>query len=336
MGCDQSEGCPQGCDVSFGVILVGLGQIGMGYDKALDPARFVTTHARAFSRHPEFHLVAGVDTNPVLRREFEARYECRSYPSIGSALESHSADVAVIALPTEFHGPALDQILAHCTPLVVLCEKPLAYDAAGAENMVRSCEERGVSLYVNYMRRSDPGVIEVKRRLDAELIATPVKGRVWYTKGWLHNASHFFNLLEYWLGPMNAVKVLKTRPAADENFVDLDAWISFERGEITFLAAWEKAFSHSEIELFSPSGRLRLGSDTRHINWQAPQADERFAGYNVLAGEVEEIPTMRERYQFQVANQLALALNKQPAHLCTGADALKTLTNMRKVLELTS
>jgi predicted dehydrogenase len=322
--------------VSFGVILAGLGQIGMGYDKALDPARFVTTHARAFSQHPEFHLLAGVDANPDLRREFEAGYKCGSYPGIDSALESRAADVVVIALPTHFHGHALEQILAHSRPLAVLCEKPLAHDVAGAEGMVRSCEERGISLYVNYMRRSDPGVVEVRRRLDAGLIATPVKGRVWYTKGWLHNGSHFFNLLEYWLGPMKAFKVLQTRQEEDENLADLDVWVAFERGEITFLAAWEEAFSHFEIELFSRNGRLRYGSDTRHINWQATQANERFAGYIALAGEVEEIPTMRERYQFQVADQLALSLKGLPAHLCTGADALKTLTNMRKVLESTS
>lgn len=322
--------------MSFGVILAGLGQIGMGYDKALDPARFVTTHARAFSEHPDFHLVAGVDANPDLRREFEAGYGCASYPSIESACGSHAADVAIIALPTRLHGLALEQILAHSRPRAVLCEKPLAHDFADASRMVRSCEERGVSLYVNYMRRSDPGVVEVKRRLDAGLIATPVKGRVWYTKGWLHNASHFFNVLEYWLGPVKEFKVLQTRRASDENLADLDAWVAFERGEITFLAAWEEAFSHFEIELFSPNGRLRYGSDTRHINWQSTQADERFAGYTALAGAVEEIPTTRERYQFQVADQLALSLKGEPAQLCTGADALKTLTNMRKVLESTS
>jgi len=322
--------------VSFGVILAGLGQIGMGYDKALDPARFVTTHARAFSQHPEFHLVAGVDANPDLRREFEAGYGCDSYPSIERALQSHAPDVAVIALPTRLHGLALEQILAHSRPVAVLCEKPLAHDAASAESMVRTCDEHCVSLYVNYMRRSDPGVVEVKRRLDAGQIATPVKGRVWYTKGWLHNASHFFNLLEYWLGPVKAFKVLQTRQDADENLADLDAWISFERGDITFLAAWEEAFSHFEIELFSPNGRLRYGSDTRHINWQSTQADERFAGYTVLAGEAEEIPTTRERYQFQVADQVALSLKGELAQLCTGADALKTLTNMRKVRESTS
>jgi predicted dehydrogenase len=321
--------------VSIGVVLVGLGQIGMGYDKVLDPARFVTTHARAFSQHSEFHLEAGVDCNPHLREEFEATYGCASYPDIEGACAAHSADVAAVALPTQLHADALGRILRFAQPRAILCEKPLAYAADDAKHMVRSCAENGVSLYVNYMRRSDPGVIEVKRRIDTGLIETPVKGRVWYTKGWLHNGSHFFNLLEYWLGPMMEFKVLKKQHAEDENLVDIDVWVAFERGEMTFLAAWEEAFSYSEIELFSPSGRLRYGSDTHHIDWQAKIPNERFKGYTSLSGDVEEILMTRERYQLQVADQLAFSLKGHTAQLCTGANALKTLINMRKVLEST-
>jgi len=319
--------------LSFGVILAGLGKIGMGYDKALDPDRFVTTHARAFSRHPDFHLAAGVDSDPVLRAEFEATYGCPAYEDIDRACASRTAEVAVVALPTKFHATALEHLLRRSAPRAVLCEKPLTDDVATAEAMVRSCAAKGVDLYVNYMRRCDPGVIEVRRRLDAGLVATPVKGCVWYTKGWLHNAGHFFNLMEYWLGPMREFKVLGARPAADDDLVDIDVWVAFERGEIVFLAGWEEAFSHFEVELFSPGGRLRYGRDTRHIEWQGRKADERFAGYTVLGGEVEEIATARERYQFQVADQLSRSLTGEAAQLCTGAEALTTLTSMRKVLE---
>jgi len=321
--------------VSIGIVLAGLGQIGMGYDRALDPARFVTTHARAFSQHPEFHLEAGVDLNPDLRREFEATYGCASYPDIESACAVHAADVAVVALPTEFHAEALERILRCAQPRAILCEKPLAYAVEDAKHMVGSCAKNGVNLYVNYMRRSDPSVIEVKRRINVGLIQTPVKGRVWYTKGWLHNGSHFFNLLEYWLGPLMEFKVLKKQHVEDESFADLDVWVAFERGEITFLAASAEAFSHSEIELISPSGRLRYGSETDHVNWQVLEPDERFKNYTSLSREVEKISMTRERYQLQVADQLALSLKGQASQLCTGADALKTLVSMRKVLEST-
>src|SRR4026207_202026 len=56
------------------VMIVGLGRIGMEYDLELDPSRYVYSHARAFSQHPAFRLVAGVDPAPERRRMFEAAY----------------------------------------------------------------------------------------------------------------------------------------------------------------------------------------------------------------------------------------------------------------------
>ena len=307
----------------------------MGYDLALDPNRFSMTHARAFSRHPAFQLVAAVDVDANLRSNFEAAYKCNTYSDIEKALSSHAADVVVVALPTPAHSQALSQILAYAKPKIILCEKPLAYDLVDARRMVHACEESGVSLYVNYMRRSDPGVIEVKRRLSAGLITTPVKGCVWYTKGWLHNAGHFFNLMEYWLGSVVAYKVLQARGSAEEGFADLDVWVSFESGEVTFLSAWPDTFSHYDIELFSPNGRLHYASDTCHINWQTTKKSERFADYIMLGDEIEVITMNRDQYQLQVVNQLALSLQGQIAQLCTGADALNTLGNMRNILEST-
>jgi hypothetical protein len=54
--------------VSLVRLLVGLGQIGLGYDLALDPDRYIYTHSRALSRHPKFRLLVGVDPDAGFRR----------------------------------------------------------------------------------------------------------------------------------------------------------------------------------------------------------------------------------------------------------------------------
>ena len=95
------------------------------------------------------------------------------------------------------HSLTLKEVLAHSTPKLILCEKPLAYDLDEAGEMVEACESAGVKLFVNYMRRADPGAIEIKARIESGQIATPIKGVAWYSKGFLHNGSHFFNLLEF-------------------------------------------------------------------------------------------------------------------------------------------
>src|SRR5574337_363384 len=168
--------------MSFSVLIVGLGQVGMGYDLHLDPAVHVYSHACAFSHHPGFHLIAAVDPEAQRRQTFVQKYQCPAYGDVDSALRQHQPNLVVIATPTRFHGETLQRVLDQSHPKVVLCEKPISYDLEEARAMVHACAANGIRLYVNYMRRSDKGVIEVKRRLDSGEIGIPVKGVVWYSK----------------------------------------------------------------------------------------------------------------------------------------------------------
>ena len=259
-------------------IIIGLGQIGMGYDLGLDPAKAVFSHARAFSVHPAFTLSGGVDPSPVQRALFESHYHgYAAYNDTESAFAAELPDVVVIASPTDKHSAIVSTVLSHSNPKAILCEKPLAYDLTEARNMVEACEAKGVSLFVNYMRRADPGVIEVKRRIENASIATPIKGVAWYSKGFLHNGSHFFNLLEYWLGAFVRATVMEPGRLWDNHDPEPDVQVEFERGKVSFLAAWEESFSHYTIELLSPSGRLRYDQGGERITWHATHCDSNFS-----------------------------------------------------------
>jgi predicted dehydrogenase len=319
--------------MSITVLIVGLGQIGMGYDLHLERDGPVYTHARAYSRHPDFQLLGGVDPDAQLRETFSRNYGCPAYADVAAALALHQPDLVVIAVPTQFHGPTLQWVLDLSRPKMILCEKPLAYHLQEARAMEWACAERGVKLYVNYMRRSDPGVIEIKRRMSSDEFGVPVKGVVWYSKGFFHNGSHFFNLLEYWLGPMQSSLVLNSGRLWDGADPEPDVAVTFERGQAVFLAAWEDAFSHYTVELLSPRGRLRYEQEGKMIQWQPAQPDPHFKGYTVLSGKHEIIESGMHRYQWHVAEQLARALRGQDATLCAGTDALQTLASMQQIIE---
>lgn len=319
--------------MSYKVLIVGLGQIGMGYDLHLDPSAHVYSHARAFSQHKKFSLIAGVDGDEQVRQRFESAYHCPAYFNINQALHHAQPDVVVISVPTQLHGECLRQLLGKFSPKLVLCEKPLSYSLKEAEAMVQACHQKGVRLYVNYMRRSEPGTISIKRRLEDNTIKKPVKGIVWYSKGFLHNGSHFFNLLEYWLGKYKNSFVLNPGRLVGDNDQEPDVQVTFEQGSVTFFAAWEEAFSHHTIELLSASGRLRYEQGGEVIKWESLQSDPCFEGYTVLSDVIEQIPSGMKHYQRYVVEQLARVLDGEDAQLCTGIDALHTLNNMQQVLK---
>ena len=315
------------------VVVVGLGRIGMGYDLEPGPAERVHSHSRAFSEHPAFALLAAVDPEPTRRARFEAAYGRPAYRDVGAALAANVADVVVIATPTAWHRDTLFRVLDRARPRVIVCEKPLADSVADATAMVETCAANGVGLYVNYIRRSDPGVIEIKRRLAAGTIETPVKGAAWYSNGFRHSGSHLFNVLEHWLGPMEGARVLDAgRPTRDGD-AEPDVAVRFPAGSVLFLAAREEAFSHHAIDLIAPNGRLRYDRGGTDIEWAEAVVDLE-GGAGATLAKPEPIASGMGRYQWHVAEQLARALDGGGASLCSGAEALTTLQSIQSIIAM--
>jgi predicted dehydrogenase len=318
--------------MSTTVLIVGLGEIGMGYDLHLDPTTHIYSHSRAFSQHPKFNLVGGVDSDKQKCQTFTRTYGCTAYVDLETALEQHQPELVIVAVPTLYHSQTLQRVLERSQPKIILCEKPLSYNPEEARDMLKACATRDIKLYVNYMRRSDPGVIEIKRRIMAGEFDVPIKGVVWYSKGFLHSGSHFFNMLEFWLGKMQDSAVINRGRLWDDADPEPDVHVTFEFGNIMFLAAREEAFSHYTVELLSPNGRLRYEQGGELIQWQLTQPDPYFQGYTILSTKPETISSDMNRYQWHVAEQLARVLDGQEAHLCSGTDALHTLKNMKQIL----
>lgn len=320
--------------MTYGVVLVGLGAVGMGYDlRHPNPLR-VCTHARAFSIHAAFGALVGVDENEDRRRLFDGSYGGPSYASLKEALVQHRPSVVVIATPTATHADVLHRVLEHATPRVILCEKPLASDLHDAQRMLASCEERGVALYVNYMRRSDPGVRVVKRMIEEGEIGTPVKGVAWYSKGLVHNGSHFVDLLRYWLGPVGVATLVRGGRRWENRDPEPDFVLDHAKGSVSCLAANEECFSHYTVELVASNGRLRYEGGGERVEWQRVVDDPDFDGYRILTNRPLALPADAARYQWHVVEQLALALEGKDAALCTGRDGFETLRDVYRVVEL--
>ena len=233
-------------------------------------------------------------------------------------------------MPTCEHFSIVKSVLTVASPLAILCEKPLAYSLEDASQMVNLCISNSVELYVNYIRRSVPGAVEIKRRLDESEIVKPVRGVVWYSKGFLHNASHFFNLMEFWFGSYSQASVIDAGRVLENKDAEPHVVFEFKEGSVTFIPACEESYSHHSIELLSPNGRLYWKKD--RLSWQSIDIDKNKPDYKRLSDIAEIIPTGIEQYQWHVTDQLAKALQHQPASICTAAQALTTLKSMIEII----
>jgi len=92
----------------------------------------------------------------------------RAYDSYEALIDDPQIDAVYIPLPNELHRQWT--LRAAERGKHVLCEKPLALDAAEAEQMAAGCRERGVVLMEAFMWRHQPAVAEARRMLsDGEI-----------------------------------------------------------------------------------------------------------------------------------------------------------------------
>jgi len=310
-------------------MVVGLGQIGMGYDLHLDPEIKILTHTRAFDQHPSFDLVCAVDPDCQRREEFKVHYGKPVFLSLAE-VSVPQLDLVAISAPTSLRYELVSQVIRVVKPKAILCEKPIAYDLTEARLIVELCESHGVELFINYMRRADSAVAEISELFSKGAIAGPIKGTVWYSKGLIHNGSHFFDLLEIWLGRMRHYKILSAEPFGSDS--NMDVKITFEKGEVVFLALEDRCFAHYELELIAQNGILRYEKAGHRVNWHPVVEDPDFKGSSFISVTGKSIKSGMSKFQFNVVEQLDMALKGAAHNLATGKDGLRSVDILTEIV----
>jgi predicted dehydrogenase len=103
----------------------------------------------------------------------------RSYGAYEALLADRDVDAVYIALPNALHTPWT--IAAAWAGKHVLCEKPLARNAADAERMTAACRSSGVLLMEAFMWRHHPQHARVRSMLDSGAIGEPSLVRASFT-----------------------------------------------------------------------------------------------------------------------------------------------------------
>ena len=110
------------------VLIIGLGNIGMGYDIKNFESNKVLTHAKSFLISDQFSLVGGVDLDASKRKQFKERYNCPAFSNIEKAMRDLSPEIVVIATSTDNHLKNVRDVFSNGLPKILICEKPLAYN----------------------------------------------------------------------------------------------------------------------------------------------------------------------------------------------------------------
>lgn len=318
--------------MQYTAAIIGLGQIGQGYDYDLKDA--VLTHANAYQNHKGFQLVAGVDPDPKARKNFEKKYKVPAFSTVEEMYTKCNPEVVSIATPTALHLSTVKEVTKH-KPKFILCEKPFAPTLEESQEIVELSKKSGTTLGINFMRRFEPGVQTLKKELVAGTVGDIYKGTVWYCKGLLNNGSHFIDLLQYLLGPVGDIAVLNPGRTLS-NDIEPDLRIRFVKADIYFLATQEEKFLMRDITLIGTKGVVNYWKGGEEIQIHPIESIPLFPNSKTYASKGRVVPSDFGHFQSHVVEAIYKTLHSSaplPSGATNGLEVAAILERVRALVD---
>ncbi|MBW0434110.1 Gfo/Idh/MocA family oxidoreductase [Leptospira yasudae] len=317
----------------YRTFLIGLGQIGMGYDYEKDSKDFRITHCSAIFNHPDFEMVGSFDSLESVRVKFENKYKAVAYSKLEEGLLQTQPDFIVIATPTMEHLESVRLSLEYASPSFILCEKPISYSKVEADEILKLCSSKNVRLFVNYQRRYFPSAKEIKEQLEQIGPNGFIKGICWYSKGLFHNGTHFLDLLRYWLGPIRSGSVIHKNRFWDNKDPEPDVYFEFDKGGVFFLSSREEDYSHYAIELVTSEGKLSYLKGGEEIFWESKVSDPLYPGFTTLNDLKKYFSNDSNYSQHHVLTELSKAMNGKESQCCDANESIEIIQLLNQITD---
>lgn len=310
--------------------------------------RIAKNHLGAVARHSErIELVAACDVNAKALEAAVAGTGARGYARLTDMLAETNADIVSICTPSGLHADQATEIAL--SGRHVITEKPMATRWADGKRMVAACDAAGVRLLVVKQNRRNATLQLLKRAVERKrfgriyMVAVNVfwtrpqeyydsakwRGTWEFDGGALMNqASHYVDLLDWLIGPVESVQAYTATLARDIEVEDTAAmalrWRSGALGTMSVtMLAYPKNMEGS-ITILGEYGTVRIGglavNEVQH--WEF--ADEDPEDATVKAANYETTSVYGFGHPFYYDNVIK-ALRGEAEPETDGREGLKSL-----------
>ncbi len=304
--------------------IIGCGKIGSEYSE--DPLiSGIYSHAEAYSVSQETKLLAVCDTDRKKRIKCQERWKVRSaFSDYHEMMEIVNPDIVSICTPDQTHFALISSLLKKTDVRAIIAEKPLATTTRDAQKIVSLAQKKNVVLAVNYPRRYSDNHLQVRDNIQKNYLGTIQNASGCYTKGIMHNGSHWFDMARLFLGEITSVRgVNRLGETTDDPTIDI--YMNFACGANGFLHGCdENAFSIFEIDIMGTRGRIQIVDQGNTVHYYRLTDDPNYSGYKALLLEKTE-RTGLGNVLLNTVNDVVSCLDKGRQPLCSGDDGVQAL-----------
>ncbi|MDO8861659.1 Gfo/Idh/MocA family oxidoreductase [Haliea sp. E1-2-M8] len=267
----------------FSSALIGCGMIGSRFSD--DPRiKGIYSHAGAYDVSSNVTLGSLCDTDKVALSECARHWGIENtYSDVAELLEKEKPEIVSICTPDETHAAIFRRILDAESIRGVLIEKPIGLDVQEVRDLITMAAERGVVLAVNYSRRYSAGFDRARQLIKNGGIGEIQLVSGYYTKGVLHNGTHWFDLARYLVGAIDTVRAAGRQSGAVKD-PTLDVQLKFASGaEGVLYGCSDDQFSIFEMDILGSKGRVRILDSGHKIEESIVEESKFYSGYNSLS-----------------------------------------------------
>ena len=261
--------------------------------------RIAQNHFRAITQHAErCELTAVCDTDPLALATAAELTGARPYASIHTMLAQCDADCVVLATPSGLHAEQAIEVAA--SRRSVITEKPMATRWEDGKRMVAACDAAGVHLFVVKQNRRNATLQLLKRAVEQrrfgriymvtlnvfwsrpqEYYDSASWRGTWEFDGgaFMNQASHYVDLLDWIVGPIESVQAYTATLARDIEVEDTGVisvrWRNGALGSMNVTMLTYPSNLEGSITIIGELGTVRIGGVAVNQIQQWQFAEER-------------------------------------------------------------
>jgi len=264
--------------------------------------RIANNHLGAIEKHADrCELVDVCDTNPKALEAAVQRTGANGHANLTALLENTTADCVILTTPSGLHPSQAIQVAE--AGKHVMTEKPMATRWNDGLAMVEACDRAGVHLFVVKQNRRNATLQLLKQAVEQKRFGRiySVALNVFWTRpqdyydsakwrgtwefdggAFMNQASHYIDLLDWLIGPVESVMAYTGALARDIEVEDTGAaairWRNGAMGTLNVtMLAYPKNFEGS-ITILGEKGTVRIGgvavNDIQHWEFDQPRPED--------------------------------------------------------------